>query len=584
MTKQAGWKKAALLIPALFWCAYLVNSDSRFEPYLLVAAAGLLCWADNQSEPVPERKIDGILGAILSGLLSACVSLANYKLFPEAFSSVYGIVLFLLVLAGMLWGGYVLFRQIFRWIYRKALCMDREVGNASGKWVFFGAAGSIFAVDSFFLFGCLYPGILSTDSIIQLQQIFSGVYNSHHPYYHTALIRFWLRLGEGLFGNVNAGVAAYSLFSVFLVSVCFGYVVHTVYWYTGSKPLTAGVLGWYLLMPFHIMYSVTMWKDVPFGAMAGLFTAGMFRLLMGGKKRRKTDWAAALVGAFGLCLLRSNGWMAVAVSFAVFLLLFGKREKKLAVMLAAVLAGSFVLNQPVLNAMGINKSDPVESLSIPLQQVGRAIAHGAELTEEEYALLDQVMDASAIADTYKSWISDPLKFLVWNKNNQSFFLEHKLEFAKLYLRLGMKHPMQYVQAWVEQTKGYWNGGYAHWVWEDGVGSNDYGITGVVRSNGINDFLQSYLSLFDLPLLQAFLCIGLYSWVLLFAIYGALVKRSREALFLSVFPAAVILTLLIAAPVYSEFRYVYSVVCAMPMLLTASFWPGKRKERDRRENP
>lgn len=575
MEKKPGYRTGMMVFSALFWCAFLVRSDSMFEPYLLIAAAGMMLWSYHRGENLPEGKWDRLAACILSGLLSFAVALANYKLFPVAFSSFYGMVLFLLVLGFVLLGGYYLFRQIFHGIYRNARSNGAEVRQVPGKWAFLAAAGSIFVVDGVFLFGCQYPGILSIDSADQLRQIISGVYDNHHPYYHTVLIRFWLRLGEKLFGTINAGVAAYSLFSIFLLAVSFGYVVSTVYRYTASKPLAAAVLGWYLMMPFHIMYSVTMWKDVPFGAMAALFTAGIFRLVTNSKNKRKRDLAVTAVGAAGLCLLRTNGWMAMAFTFVIFCLLFGKKEKRLVLLLAGILCGTFIMNQPVLNALGINKSDPVEALSVPLQQMGRAIAQGAELTEEEYALLNQVMDVSAIPDTYKSWISDPLKLLVRERNNQDFFLEHKMEFAKLYLRLGLKHPMQYIEGWIELTKGYWNGGYEHWVWTSGVGDNGLGITEKVNSNGINDFLMSYLSFCELPLLRSFLCTGLYTWALIFAIYSALVKRSREALFLSAFPAAVILTLLVATPVYAEFRYIYSVTCAMPMILTASFRIGTK---------
>lgn len=51
---------------------------------------------------------------------------------------------------------------------------------------------------------------------------------------------------------------------------------------------------------------------------------------------------------------------------------------------------------------------------------------------------------------------------------------------------------------------------------------------------------------------------------------AVVKQNNMNLFASIPFLMVILTLLIATPVYAEFRYAYAVFCGIPFVLAVSF--------------
>lgn len=56
----------------------------------------------------------------------------------------------------------------------------------------------------------------------------------------------------------------------------------------------------------------------------------------------------------------------------------------------------------------------------------------------------------------------------------------RLDFAKLYLQLGIRYPHKYIEAWVDQTRGYWNGGYSYWIWATEVYENPLGIQKTVK--------------------------------------------------------------------------------------------------------
>ena len=146
-----------------------------------------------------------------------------------------------------------------------------------------------------------------------------------------------------------------------------------------------------------------------------------------------------------------------------------------------------------------------------------------------------------------------------------------MDFVHLYVELGLKHPLKYLEAWVDQTKGYWNAGYEYWVW-NGNWMNDLGIQGTIHSRGVNELLETYLWLYqNVGAAQIFISIGFYTWMLGYLFYICILKKEKEKLVILSLPTAILISLLLAAPVYSEFRYAYAVIYAVPFLGAITFY-------------
>ena len=65
-------------------------------------------------------------------------------------------------------------------------------------------------------------------------------------------------------------------------------------------------------------------------------------------------------------------------------------------------------------------------------------------------------------------------------------------------------------------------------------------------------------------------------------YVAVVERNRFNLFVSVPFLMVILSLMIATPVYAEFRYSYAVFCGIPFVLAICFEVPKYSSEEKEE--
>ena len=584
--RQPKWAAPilSLLKPcaALYWCVLLITSEADFSltpyvlPYLAVCAAGFYCWGRNRKAPsVPAKGLDRFLTLALPFLLTCAVVLANYKVYLPAYDRLLtklecGVSLLLSAI-----GAFFLFHQIALTVFAQVRGQPRWTGFASDrKWIFWGSFVCLAGLYFLNFWAVLYPGVMTVDSVDQLRQILAGEYSNHHPYWHTQIIRLAVQLGLALFGNLTDAVAIYSVFSLLCMAAVFSGVVDTVYRLSGRRRFAALAFVYYFAMPYHILYSVTMWKDVFFGAAVTLFAMGVLRTLLGIGRHPRGNLVLTLCAALGMCLLRSNGLIAYLAALVVFLLLFWKERKRLAVLLAAVAVAGICLTGPVLTLLNVAPVNIVESLSIPLQQIGRTVYDGRALTQEQQTLLDAVMDTEAISNVYTPWISDPMKNLVSQKKNWSALTEP--DYGKLYFSLGLRYPGEYLSAWVDQTQGYWNGGYQFWVRAYGITENDWGLEVLPRSDTLRQLFISYSESFlTQPMLQLFMSIGFFVWMLLYCAYAACIRRDKAALFLCVPILCVLLTLLIATPVAAEHRYAYSLFCTIPLALTACLGSSRK---------
>ena len=564
------WVGLALII---YWCTFLTKADSYIAPYILTGILAAYFYAKRvrAADSVNTEKTKKIALNIIAAVLSCAALFANYRMFPDFFvkSVIWQTyVESLLVFAG----GFIVFREILNGVARiDVIKADAPLKRRRQKiFVFAAMWGALVLVYALILFGARYPGILSPDSIDEMTQIYERSYSNHHPYYFTQIIHVCIAVGLRLFGEINKAVAFYSVFSIFVMASCFIYVVETAYECTKSLKFSLVLYVCYLLMPYHILYSITMWKDVFFAAAVTFFVVSCYRYMkMIGNA--KINFIVSLLAAMGMCLLRSNGWLACFISVIAFAALFGKKQKKLIIGFTVVLLSAYVLKHPVLELLHVSQPDTAEFLSIPEQQIARVIADGGALSDEEKQILGKVIDIEKIPDKYKWYISDPIKKLIREKGNQTYITKHMGDFVKLYLQMGIEAPSKYIKAWIDQTKGYWNGGYAYWIWGNGIYENTFGIRHTVKSHGLNVAFAEYLSLWqNSPFLQLFLCIGIHVWCIVILAYRALAKKSREMLFVTIPFMAIILTLLISTPVYSEFRYAYAIFCGFPFVLAAAF--------------
>lgn len=92
------------------------------------------------------------------------------------------------------------------------------------------------------------------------------------------------------------------------MAIIFAFAAMTIIESGVDKKVVLWMFAAYLLLPYRMMYSFTIWKDVLFGGFALTILVAIYRIF----KEMSEGWInylALCVSGVGLCLFRSNGFL-----------------------------------------------------------------------------------------------------------------------------------------------------------------------------------------------------------------------------------------------------------------------------------
>lgn len=423
-------------------------------------------------------------------------------------------------------------------------------------------------VDAVFLLA-FFPGVMEYDSFVQMCQVYGGEYSNHHPWLHTMLIKLIYDVGYALLGSYNRAFALYCVFQILILAFAFACVVS----YLAKKGVRAVYLvligSVYILSPINQMYSITMWKDIPFGVTVVLFTL----LLCVMRDRLKSGisnricWILFVPVSFGLCFFRSNGLYVFLGMIPFLICAFWKQWKSAISAVAIVLILGLIYKGPVFSYFQVAEPDIIESLSIPAQQIAAVISYDGNISEEQKNLLEEVIDLDKVPEAYlgSTTCSDAIKNLVRETDNQAYIGEYAGEFLKMWISLFFDNPRIYVEAFIDETRGYWYHStkfpfiWATYIQENGMGIERASQLPEEAVQGIRRYLDVCKKHFD-----EYLSVGLFIYLFFVCLMCAIQKKGNY--WVAYLPALGIWgTLLIATPVFADLRYAYAIYLAVPFL-------------------
>ncbi|MBP3604486.1 MAG: hypothetical protein J6J79_10110 [Lachnospiraceae bacterium] len=415
----------------------------------------------------------------------------------------------------------------------------------------------------------LFPGVMTPDSIVQFEQVLGlREYSNHHPIAHTLLIKFFYNIGTIFTTNRTIAISVYTLFQMCFMAGVVSYFIKMLAAYRIRILVRVIVTLFYALVPYHAVYSVTIWKDILFAGAVLLFGCSLLRL---SKKIAVSDCLIFGLSGIMVCLFRSNGWYGFVLCVPFLFFHFRKKAKAMFPVLLTILATAIVVKYPIMNRAGVVQPDFIESLSIPTQQIAHVICNDRELTEEQLDLLEKVIEVEHVKELYVPTISDNMKELV-RAGNQDYLVQHKGDFLKLWIELGCKYPWDYLEAYVNQTYGFFYPDSFYLVAEaEGVSGSRLGVshTPLIRGPLVVKVKEISIKLGSMvPIYSLLWSMGVVFWTLLFCIGCVLVRNEKAKLIYYLPSLALYLTVMIATPVATEFRYVYFMIFSLPFYLLA----------------
>ena len=208
-----------------------------------------------------------------------------------------------------------------------------------------------------------YPGIMTSDTMDQWNQMLTGIYNDHHPAFHTFTI--WLLTRVSLSPTTVA--VSQILFLGFVAAKWFEFFERICL----SKWIIWISLFLFSLSPVNGTMVITLWKDILFSISVLAITLFLVKIVFSRGSwihSWKSKILLGLVSAF-ILLFRHDGLpIGVGVLGSVFLL-FPKKFKHWIVVYVIFAGFYFGVRGPLYEAVGVQRSTSLAESSLSLYSI-----------------------------------------------------------------------------------------------------------------------------------------------------------------------------------------------------------------------
>lgn len=406
-----------------------------------------------------------------------------------------------------------------------------------------------------------WPGILYADSFSQIYQIL-GIekMSTHHPIVHTLLLKSCIAAG----GDIEKGIAGYTLISFFAIIFIFSYMVNLMA--EEAFDIRAVVLFIVIcaFFPPVSRFSIAVIKDGWFAAFAALYLLELYLVCV--KEKTADRYLAGLaIAAVGTCLFRKNGVYLLAFTAAYLCFCMRKHKtgmgKVLAVCILAICL-NFCVEKGAVSLFGVVPGSSREMLSWPIQQMARIEKNEKELSAGRNAAINSFFtEESSLGDVYYPLISDPAK----NLFSEEKFSGREIEFATLSLRLLAAYPEESLEAFLCSSFGYWYPVPINWFYAEN-NSAEPNLEETVRRHDYPAavdyvYFNEWKNIAGVDVLTS---IGLVFWLFLIISGYFIAGRKHRELLLMV-PLGALWITSAASPVYNELRYVLAIYPVLPVV-------------------
>lgn len=420
-----------------------------------------------------------------------------------------------------------------------------------------------------------YPGIFAYDIELQTMEALGTVsYSRFHPPLHTFIWDICLSLEQasGLNGLVMYSVLQMSIWA-FALSCVLHFMVRKKY----NSWLIAGSFCFFAFNPVIALFSFIPVKDSMLTAFWALFTVELCSLpdTELNKKQRIASNIRLIIWGIVCCLLRNNVVYAFIPAFLIMLFIVRKNWKRIALCGGCILVGFLLINGPIYTAMGVEKGNSREMLSIPMQQIAYVtVTYSDSLSPDELDRINQYIPTEKIAETYNPRFADPVKGTFITEN----FDQNPADFFKLWGDLLVQYPEEYIVSFLNLNIPYWYpdansvDAYAKRSYiETTVPTNPMTEYEVVRDSKIPALYEQYekLASFErfktLPIVSNIFSLSFPIWFLILGTLIQIIKKEKKTIVVFL-PALLLWCTFMLGPV-SNLRYILPIIATYPLYFT-----------------
>lgn len=299
----------------------------------------------------------------------------------------------------------------------------------------------------------VYPGFFVYDAQEEWVQVASRTFTTHHPLAHVLMLGGIICAVHKFTDSYNLGIACYMIVQMMIVSGGFTYLLCYMRKKRVNRVIRLLSLMYFAFFPVIVMFTLCSAKDT-------LFTVALLMLLlallnMGSNTEEflasRKQGLFFVLSAVAMMLLRKNGVYAFMVMAVVLLIYHKKNLKKMLILFAAAFLTYFLINVGLTAVLHAEGGENQEILTVPIQQLTRTYKFNPEAFEpEDVVTLHEILPEEALV-LYNPKLSDPVKI---HFQNQAF-AANKSKYIGLWVRIGLKKPLSYINAWLVNSYGFW---------------------------------------------------------------------------------------------------------------------------------
>lgn len=315
------------------------------------------------------------------------------------------------------------------------------------------------------------------------------------------------------------------------------------------------------LFPIFPYYGVSMWKDTLYSINVFLFT-WLIYILTEKRELSVCDDIKFIILSLLIVFGRNNGIYIYIVTSIVLMSIFVKKRfdgyKRLIVYVISIIVTTVIIQGPVFTALDVQSSGVAEKYGIPIQQIGYMVSSNATMSDEEQAVLEEILPIEGWINLYNPIVADTIKFDPLFC--EGYLITHQGDFVKTYVGLVLKNPLLAFKGYILSTIGFW----------DAFKSSTSGYICTAHCWNAEYFMSDYLNfstgliLSDIVGPRIIISSGLLVWIML-GLLTLMISRKRYGKLPVIMPGAAIwLTLMVATPISFSFRYVFSLLLCIPI--------------------
>ncbi len=445
-----------------------------------------------------------------------------------------------------------------------------------------------------FLFLCwlpylmlLYPGTALYDAGTMLEQFYGyAPMTNHHPFFQIIFLGSFVRFGE-ILGSAAFGMFLYVLVQEIAFIAVLAYLTKLLKRKGIGQKVRKTLVCLYAFLPVFPVYALSVGKNINFSIVVLLLTMFLLEALDSPEEFVHSRGKMLLfpVLLVLLCLFRNEG-LAIVLGFIPCFILAAKKDwKRFGCIFAGVIGFVLVWLKAILPLLGVADGSIAESLSIPFLQTARCVSYyGEEMTEEEKAAIDAVLEFDTLSERYLPEFSDRVK----ERYNNEATKEEIDAYLRVYFQQMSAHPVTYIDAFLNKCYGYFypddKGRTKEWfvvgadIWTLNADGFDLKSRFPEAVGSLRRLLEAFR---EVPLLGYTTSIGFYTWCAFLAAFFLAEKKRWKRLLLFI-PSLVVLLVCAASPVNAYFRYGLPIVFSVPFFAAVaidaegSFGEGKEQ--------